>query len=103
MRVYWDVAIRSFRRREVADFFFDGRRPRREGWIRVAGIVMRKLDMLHYAHTLGDLRSPPSNRLEPLRGDLAGSHSIRVNDQWRIVFRWTADGPEAVDVVDYHR
>lgn len=102
-RVYETVAIRSFRRREAADFFFDGRRPRREGWGRVAGIVMRKLDMLHYAHMLGDLRSPPSNRLEALRGDLAGLHSIRVNDQWRVVFRWTVDGPEDVDVVDYHR
>ena len=46
--------------------------------------------MLHYAHVLGDLRSPPSNRLEALRGDLKGLHSIRVNDQWRVVFRWTA-------------
>lgn len=97
------MPIRSFRRREVADFFFDGKRPRREGWGRVAEVVTRKLDMLHYANSLGDLRSPPSNRLEALRGDLAGLHSIRVNDQWRIVFRWTSDGPEAVDVVDYHR
>ena len=97
------MAIRSFRRREVADFFFDGRRPRHEGWDRVAGIVMRKLDTLHYAHDLSDLRSPPANRLEALRGALVGLHSIRVNDQWRIVLRWTADGPPAVDVVDYHR
>lgn len=96
------MAIRSFRRREVADFFFDGRRPRREGWSQVAAVVLRKLDMLHYAHTLGDLRSPPSNRLEALRGHLAGRHSIRVNDRWRVVFRWTSEGPEAVDVVDYH-
>ena len=97
------VAIRSFRRREVADFFFEGRRPRRQGWGQVAAVVMRKLDMLHYAHGLGDLRSPPSNRLEALRGDLAGLQSIRVNDRWRVVFRWTSEGPEAVDVVDYHR
>ena len=97
------VAIRSFRRREVADFFFDGRRPRREGWGQVAAVVTRKLDMLHYAHELGDLRSPPSNRLEALRGNLAGLHSIRVNDQWRVVFRWTSEGPEALDVIDYHR
>ena len=97
------MAIRSFRRREVADFFFDGRRRRRAGWIRVADIVTRKFDMLHYAHNLTDLRSPPSNRLEALRGDLIGLHSIRVNDQWRVVFRWTVNGPEAVDVVDYHR
>jgi len=59
--------------------------------------------MLHYAHNLTDLRSPPSNRLEALRGEMTGLHSIRVNDQWRVVFRWTVTGPEAVDVVDYHR
>lgn len=97
------MAIRSFARREIEDFFFDGKRPRREGWAQVAKIVTRKLDMLHYARTLDDLRSPPANRLEALAGDRAKFHSIRVNDQWRVVFRWTADGPEAVDVVDYHR
>jgi proteic killer suppression protein len=97
------VAIRSFRRRAVAEFFFDGRRPPREGWGQAAAVVRRKLDILHYAHALGDLRSPPSNRLEALRGELVGQHSIRVNDQWRVVFRWTSEGPEAVDVVDYHR
>ncbi len=58
--------------------------------------------MLHYAADLGDLRSPPANRLEALRGDLIGFHSIRVNDQWRVIFRWTAAGPTDVDVVDYH-
>jgi toxin HigB-1 len=50
----------------------------------------------------GDLAVPPANRLEVLRGDLAGKHSIRVNDQWRIVFRWTKSGPEEVEIVDYH-
>jgi proteic killer suppression protein len=58
--------------------------------------------MLDYAVALGDLSSPPGNRLEPLKGDLPGSHSIRVNDQWRIVFRWTDEGPDEVDVRDYH-
>ena len=58
--------------------------------------------MLHYAHILDDLRSPPGNRLEKLRGELRGFHSIRVNDQWRVVFRWTDAGPEDVDVIDYH-
>jgi proteic killer suppression protein len=96
------VAIRSFVRRPVEDFFFEGKRPRREGWVAVARVVRRKLDMIHYAHELEDLRSPPGNGLEPLKGDLAGLHGIRVNDQWRIVFRWTADGPEDVDIVDYH-
>jgi proteic killer suppression protein len=71
-------------------------------WIGVAKIVARKLDMLHYALKLDDLRSPPANRLEALKGDLKGFFSIRVNDQWRIVFRWTSSGPEDVDVTDDH-
>jgi proteic killer suppression protein len=64
--------------------------------------ALRKLDMLNAAHVLLDLRSPPGNRLEALRGDLSGRHSIRVNDQWRIVFRWTDAGPEEVLLTDYH-
>jgi proteic killer suppression protein len=97
------MAIRTFRRPEIADFFSAGKADRRAGWSAVARIVTRKLDMLHYAHKLDDLRSPPANRLEALKGDLTGFFSIRVNDQWRIVFRWTSSGPEDVDVVDYHR
>ncbi len=62
----------------------------------------RKLQMLDAAAELGDLRSPPGNRLEALAGARKGQHSIRVNDQWRICFRWTAHGPEDVEVVDYH-
>ncbi len=62
----------------------------------------RKLLILHAARSLDDLRVPPGNRLEKLRGDLAGRHSIRVNDQWRICFRWTPAGPEDVEIVDYH-
>jgi proteic killer suppression protein len=58
--------------------------------------------MLDYAAALSDLASPPGNRLEALRGDLSGFHSVRVNDQWRIVFRWTPSGPIEVDVRDYH-
>lgn len=58
--------------------------------------------MLNAAHDVDDLRSPPGNRLERLRGDLAGHHSIRVNDQWRITFRWTDAGPEHVSLTDYH-
>ncbi len=96
------MAIRSFGRPEVAAFFFEGEVKRREGWAGIAKIGTRKLDMLHYAHKIEDLRSPPANRLEALRGDLKGFHSIRVNDQWRIVFRWTPDGPENVNVLDYH-
>ena len=74
----------------------------RFGWGNVARIVGRKLDMLNYAADLRDLRSPPGNRLEALKGNWRGFHSIRVNDQWRVVFRWSESGPEDVDVVDYH-
>jgi proteic killer suppression protein len=96
------VAIKTFARRQVADFLFDGKRPAREGWSAVAGVVRRKLDMLNYAHRLDDLRSPPGNRLEDLRGDLFRLYSVRVNDLWRVIFRWTGDGPEDLDVVDDH-
>jgi proteic killer suppression protein len=58
--------------------------------------------MLNAACQLGDLRSPPGNRLEALRGDLAGFHSIRINDQWRVVFRWRGSDAENVRIVDYH-
>lgn len=68
----------------------------------IARVARRKLVQLDGATMLADLASPPGNRLEALRGDLAGKHSIRINDQWRIVFRWTDDGPEQVEIVDYH-
>jgi len=62
----------------------------------------RKLIIVHRAESLGDLRMPPGNRLERLTGDRAGQHSIRINDQFRICFRWTAAGPADVEIVDYH-
>lgn len=62
----------------------------------------RKLAMLNAAHSLDDLRVPPGNRLEALAGDRAGQHSIRINDQWRICFRWTGAGAEDVEITDYH-
>ena len=65
-------------------------------------VAIRKLDMLNAVAELGDLRSPPGNRLEALKGGLEGRHSIRVNDQWRIVFRWSDAGPADVSIVDYH-
>jgi proteic killer suppression protein len=64
--------------------------------------AVRKLDVLNGATVLEELRSPPGNRLETLRGDLTGLHSIRVNDQWRIVFRWVNGDAHDVRVVDYH-
>ncbi len=65
-------------------------------------IALRKLLILDAADALGDLRVPPGNRLEKLKGDRAGTYSIRVNRQWRICFRWTAAGPQDVEIVDYH-
>ena len=68
----------------------------------LAKVARRKLIMVDAAALLEALNSPPGNRLEALKGDLAGKHSIRLNDQWRIVFRWTDAGPEDVEVIDYH-
>lgn len=65
-------------------------------------VVERKLLLLDAATTLQDLASPPSNRLEALKGDRKGQHSVRVNDQYRLCFRWTHSGPEDVELVDYH-
>ena len=65
-------------------------------------IARRKLAQVNSAAALRDLAAPPGNRLEPLKGKLAGRHSIRINDQWRIVFRWTDAGSRDVEIVDYH-
>ncbi|MEM9764906.1 MAG: type II toxin-antitoxin system RelE/ParE family toxin [Pseudomonadota bacterium] len=64
--------------------------------------AIRRLIALDSAEALAELRLPPSNRLEALRGDRAGQHSIRINRQWRLCFRWTEQGPEDVEIVDYH-
>lgn len=68
----------------------------------VRSTAVRKLDMVNAARELGDLRAPPGNRLEALKGDLKGKHSIRVNQQWRIIFRWQAGDVHDVEIVDYH-
>jgi proteic killer suppression protein len=68
----------------------------------IAKAASRKLLQLNEAHELRDLRAPPGNRLEALHGNRAGRHSIRVNDQWRICFVWTEQGPKDVEIVDYH-
>lgn len=82
------VAIQSFAGPLVGRFFREGRLPRRVGWADVARVAAGKLDVLDYAARLTDLTSPPGNRLETLRGSLAALYSIRINDQWRVVFRW---------------
>lgn len=91
--------IRSFGDEETRKLFETGRSKRFSGF---AGIAMRKLAQLDAAHTLDFLRAPPGNRLEALKGDRKGQCSIRINDQFGICFRWTPDGPEQVEIVDYH-
>ena len=95
------MPIRSYTRSELEEFLRRGRAPK---WLPadIRRRAHRKLHMLHAAVSLQDLRSPPSNHLEALQGNWEGFHSIRINKQWRLVFRWTAQGPEAVDIVDYH-
>ena len=89
--------IQSFADRGTAELFYSGY-SRRFGPI--SRVALRKLIQMNQAYTLRDLAVPPGNRLELLRGDRAGFHSIRINDRWRIVFRWTNDGPEQVAIVD---
>jgi toxin HigB-1 len=69
---------------------------------RIERVALRKLVMLDAAEVLDDLRVPPGNRLEALKGDRSGQHSIRVNQQWRICFVWTDAGPDRVEITDYH-
>jgi proteic killer suppression protein len=69
----------------------------KKGWQSAAPVAMRKIDALRAATKLDDLRAPPGNRLEALSGNRAGQHSIRINDQWRICFRWTERGAESVE------
>lgn len=79
---------------------FSGRCPRR--WLSIRAQAERNLAMLHAARTLDFLRSPPGNRLESLQGDREGQHSIRINDRWRICFRWSGGDALDVEIVDYH-
>ncbi len=77
-----------------------GRRVKR--FVNIEAVARRKLRQLEIAGGLDDLRVPPGNRLEALRGDRAGQYSIRINDQYRVCFRWTSGGAEDVEIVDYH-
>jgi proteic killer suppression protein len=71
-------------------------------WVNVERPALRKLEQLDWSATLDDLRVPPGNRLEALKGSRKGQHSIRINDQWRVCFIWTAQGAAGVEIVDYH-
>lgn len=68
----------------------------------IRSVALGKLDLLNAAHELRDLRVPPGNRLEALKGELRGRHSIRINDQWRVVFRWSDGDAHDVEINDYH-
>ena len=68
----------------------------------IQAVALRKLRLINQARTVSDLRAPPGNRLEALKGDRAGQHSVRINDQWRICFVWSEGGPADVGIVDYH-
>jgi proteic killer suppression protein len=92
--------IKSYRDRKT-EAFAGGRLERRfQGF---SGQAEKRLEILDAAETLADLAALPSNRLEALGGDRAGQHSIRINRQWRVCFEWPADGPENLEITDYHR
>jgi proteic killer suppression protein len=91
--------IRGFRCAHTRELFERGRCRRFHA---ISRIAVRKLIQLDAAETLGFLRAPPGNRLEALSGDRKGEYSIRVNDQFRICFRWAAGGVDGVEIVDYH-
>lgn len=93
--------IRGFRGKFAQAILTERRAPKGFPADVLAG-ARRKLVQINNATVLGDLAAPPGNRLEALRGDRSGFHSIRINDQWRIVFRWTTYGPDEVEIVDYH-
>ncbi len=91
--------IQSFKDRETERLWETGVSRRFGAFARIA---LRKLVQMHSAEALSDLRVPPGNRLEMLKGNRAGQYAIRINDQWRICFRWTEAGPANLEITDYH-
>lgn len=91
--------IQGFRCKDTQALFETGKSRR---FSSISTVATRKLAILEAAQTLEFLRSPPGNRLEALRGDRSGQYSIRINDQFRICFRWTREGPTNIEIVDYH-
>jgi proteic killer suppression protein len=95
----WRAHLTRIRCKETQKLFETGRCKR---FGSIAKVATRKLAQLDAAETLEFLRSPPGNRLGEPKGDRNGQHSIRINDQWRVCFRWTETGPAGVEIVDYH-
>lgn len=93
------MTIKSFKCEDTQKLF-EGESPKR--FKNIQSVAERKLQMLDSAVELKDLRAPPANRLEALKGDREGQHSIRINDQWRLCFKWTSSGATDVEIVDYH-
>ena len=91
--------LQSFSCADTQELFETGKSKR---FANIRAVAERKLQMLDSAATLDFLRSPPGNRLEALAGNRKGQHSIRINDQWRVCFVWTSEGPRDVEIVDYH-
>lgn len=91
--------IQSFRDADTKSLYESGSAKR---WSAIKAVALRKLDQLESSTNLGDLHSPPGNRLEALKGDRIGQHSIRINDQYRICFEWKVDGAHNVEIADYH-
>ena len=96
--------IRSFGNKSTEDFYH-GRRTSHARRIAtsIRSAALRKLDLIDAAAVIEDLRVPPGNCLEKLSGDLKDYHSIRINDQWRVIFRWLDGGADEVEIIDYHR
>ena len=91
--------IKSFTSKDTEDLF---RLQKCKRWASIERVALRKLVQLDLASTLNDMRVPPGNQLEMLSGDRRGQWSVRINDQFRLCFRWTDDGPQDVEIVDYH-
>jgi proteic killer suppression protein len=93
------MAIKSFKCAETL-LLYSGTRVAR--WVNIERPALRKLQQLSWSNLLDDLRAPPGNRLEALSGNRKGQYSIRINDQWRLCFKWGTEGASDVEIVDYH-